>query len=77
MFEQQPEKVINDIRTKYLNIIGKSEYEINGLITKRNELKVEKKYEEADNIRKELEESGIAIKDTKEGTNWDIKFSVK
>lgn len=77
MFEQEPEKVINGIKIKYLNIIGKSENEINDLISKRNELKAEKKYEEADNIRKQLEESGITIKDTKEGTNWDIKFSVK
>jgi len=77
MFEQNPSKVITDIRNKYLNIIGKTEDDINNLIQKRNQLKAEKKYEEADNIRNQLEESGIAIKDTKEGTNWDIKFSIK
>ena len=77
MFEQDPEKVTSSIRNKYLNIIGRTEEDINALIAKRNGLKLDKKYEEADNIRRELEESGIAIKDTKEGTNWDIKFSLK
>jgi cysteinyl-tRNA synthetase len=77
MFEQKPELVINQIKEKYLTLAGKDVNAIEELISKRNELKKDKQYEEADRIRKELEESGIAIKDTKDGVEWDIKFEIK
>lgn len=46
---------------------------IEEMIKKRNELKKNKNYEEADKIRYELEEKGIIIKDTKEGTEFYLK----
>ena len=42
--------------------------EIKNLINKRNEYKKNKQYEMADKIRKEIEEKGYLIKDTREGT---------
>jgi cysteinyl-tRNA synthetase len=45
---------------------------INGMIEKRNKAKQEKNYKEADRIREELKEKGIIIKDTKEGTIFEI-----
>ena len=42
------------------------------MISKRNEAKKNKDYETADNIREELKEKGINIKDTKEGTIYEI-----
>ena len=45
---------------------------IENMISKRNEAKKNKDYETADNIREELKEKGINIKDTKEGTKYEI-----
>jgi len=46
---------------------------INTLIEKRNTAKQNKNYEEADNIRNELLEMNVVIKDTREGTTFEIK----
>ena len=46
---------------------------INELIEKRNIAKKEKNYEEADRIRNELLDMNIIIKDTREGTSFEIK----
>ena len=46
---------------------------INSLIEKRNNAKKEKNYEEADRLRNELLEMNVVIKDTREGTTFEIK----
>ena len=46
---------------------------INEKIEKRNEAKKDKNYALADAIRNELEEKGIYIKDTREGTTFEIR----
>ena len=43
------------------------------MIEKRKEAKINKDYDKADSIRKELEEKGIILKDTREGTIFEIK----
>ncbi len=40
----------------------------------REQLRKEKKYQEADDIRKDLETKGIILEDTKEGTTWRRKI---
>lgn len=47
---------------------------IKEIIDRRAQLKKENKYFEADKIRKELEEKGIVLEDTKEGTVWRKKI---
>ena len=46
---------------------------IEALIAKRNNAKKDKNFDMADQIRNELNELGIEIKDTSEGTSWNIK----
>ena len=46
---------------------------INSMINKRNEAKQNKDYALADQIRCELEEKGILIKDTREGTIYELR----
>ncbi len=46
---------------------------INEMINKRNEAKINKDYTLADSIRKELESKGVVIKDSREGTTFEIK----
>lgn len=45
---------------------------INSKIEERNIAKKNKEYEKSDSIRKELEEKGIILKDTREGTTFEI-----
>jgi len=45
---------------------------INEMINKRNEFKKNRDFENADRIRDELKEKGILIKDTREGTIFEI-----
>ena len=40
--------------------------------TSKIEAKINKNYDLADSIRKELEEKGIILKDTREGTTFEI-----
>jgi len=46
------------------------EEEINDLVDKRDTLREQKKFEEADKIREQLLEKGIKIYDTSQGTKW-------
>ncbi len=50
------------------NIDKDLEEKINKLLEERNNYKKEKDYENADRIRKEIEELGVQVKDTREGT---------
>ena len=45
---------------------------INEMISKRNEYKRNKDFENADKIRDELKEKGIIIKDMREGTVYEL-----
>jgi cysteinyl-tRNA synthetase len=47
---------------------------IQDLIDKRIQLKKEKQYSEADKVREDLEEKGIILEDTKDGTTWRRKL---
>ena len=46
---------------------------IKDMIDKRNEYKKNKDYEKADVIREELKEKGILIKDTRDGTTYELE----
>ena len=53
--------------------IAKHESErLNEKIEERKQAKINKDYDKADSIRKELEEKGITLKDTREGTTFEI-----
>ena len=52
---------------------GISDQEVDKKINLRLGLRKEKKFQEADNLRKELEAAGIILEDTKEGTVWRRK----
>ena len=54
------------------NIDKELEIYINEMISKRNDAKKNKDYDMADKIRNELLEKGIVLKDTREGTIFEI-----
>jgi len=61
------------MKSKSLNKLNIEESFINDKITERTEAKKNKDYELADKIRTELDEKGIILMDSPEGTKWDIK----
>lgn len=72
-FKQEPEEFIKEMRKKYLEKINIEIQYIEEQINKRAEAKKEKDFEVADKIRAELDEKGIILNDTINGTTWDIK----
>lgn len=76
LLQQEPKEVIEQIKNKYLLKNKITEKEIESLIEKRNTFKKEGKYTEADEIRNNLLERGIKLKDTREKTEWDIVIPI-
>lgn len=72
-------KVIEEMdKVLSLDLLKKEEKEIDKayikeMIEKRNNAKKEKNYALADSIRDELERKGITLKDTREGTIYEVK----
>lgn len=77
LLQQQPSKVIEEIKSKYLEINNINETEINSMVMYRQNYKQEKKWSEADKIRDQLFEKGIIIKDSGQTTEWDIDIPPK
>jgi len=73
-------KLIDDIAKVFcfglreVKLTDISEKEIEEKIKLRLQYRKEKKFKEADKIRKDLEEKGIILEDTKEGTEWRKKL---
>lgn len=75
IFTENSRIFIGRIKEKYLKRNNITRKEIEDLIVERNNYKNNKKYSEADEIRKELESKGIVLKDRGNITNWDIKIN--
>ena len=73
LFAQEPDEFIDEMKEKHLKKLNISENKIEGKIKERAEAKKNKDFETADRIRDELENNGIILNDTREGTTWDIK----
>jgi len=58
------------IKDKIANEGGLSDTDIDDLITRRKQAKSDKNWAECDEIRNKLQEAGIILEDTPEGTRW-------
>ena len=72
-FKQDPSNFEKEIKEKYLKKINLDINYIENEIEQRLEAKKNKNYELADNIRTKLDNEGIILNDTVDGTVWDIK----
>lgn len=72
-FMQEPETFITEMKNKYVTKMNLTEEFLNSKIEERMNAKKEKDFETADKIRMELDEKGIILNDTKDGTVWDVK----
>ena len=73
IFEEAPQDFINSLKSKYLDKLNIDEGEILKLIDDRNNAKLNKQYDVADEIRNSLDAKGIVLLDSKNGTTWNIK----
>ena len=73
LLEQNPEEFITELRKKYIKKINLDKEYIESEIDKRTEAKKQKDFQTADSIRAKLDDQGIILNDTVEGTTWDIK----
>ena len=73
-FKQDAGTFIKEMREKYLKKLNIEITDIENEIAKRVDAKKNKDYELADKIRAELDDKGIILNDTAEGTTWDIKI---
>ena len=73
LFEQDPEKFLSEMKSKYLLKLDINADFVNNKIMERAEAKKIKDFDTADLIRTELDNKGIILMDTIEGTKWDIK----
>ena len=73
IFYANTDELIQNLKNKYISKLGLEVEEIEHKISERTNAKLEKNYELADTIRAELDEKGIILNDSKEGTTWDIK----
>ena len=73
IFKEDANELIEDLKSKYINKLDIKVEDIEQEIINRAVAKSEKNYDVADRIRKELDEKGIILNDSKEGTTWDIK----
>lgn len=74
LFQQNPQKVVDEIKNKYLNAKNLNSEEIDNLIKERNKYKLQKNYTEADRIRNILTEKGIVVNDKGQDVDWDINL---
>jgi cysteinyl-tRNA synthetase len=73
LLNENPQKFVDELRNKHLNILGISTDYIESIILRRANAKAEKNYEIADKLRNSLMDQGIILNDSKDGTSWDIK----
>ena len=86
--KQTLEAIDNSFRTLGGDVLGivKDEYEqvdsvdnelvdklVNILIEQRNQARKQKDYSRADELRKKIDEAGIVLEDSPEGTSWRVK----
>ena len=67
-------ETIRRLRREHLAAIGRSEAEIDVLVSARLAARAAKNWAESDRIRDELAAMGVAVKDNKDGTTtWEVK----
>lgn len=73
LLQRDPRVVIAEKKEKSLAGIDLSEEEINELIARRNQARAAKDWAASDEVRDLLLEHGIILKDSPEGTTWEVR----
>lgn len=70
---QAPQSFLDQERNRLLSNKGLSQEEIEGLINQRNLARQEKDWTKADALRERLKEQGVLLKDSPQGTLWQLE----
>jgi cysteinyl-tRNA synthetase len=73
LLQEEPEAFVEKRKERWLQRQGISREMIEELIRKREEARSEKNWQEADRLRAELQDKGIALEDTPRGTLWKVR----
>ncbi len=73
LYRSQPTAWLEKVKLVGLAKLEITQEEIEALIEQRLHARAEKDFSRSDEIRNELEEKGILLLDTREGTNWRLK----
>jgi cysteinyl-tRNA synthetase len=73
LLQEKPTVFLNRRKERWLRMRGLSSEAIENLIQRREKARGEKKWQEADRIRDELNEKGIALEDSPRGTVWKVQ----
>jgi len=63
-----------EVRIRRLQVLGRTEQEVENLIEARKLARQNKDWAAADHIRDELMDMGVVVMDTPDGTNWRMKL---
>ncbi len=73
LIQETPERFWDRKKERWLHRQGLSEQDVAELVRRRNLARSERRWDEADRIRNELSEKGIALEDTPGGTLWKVR----
>ena len=73
IFEQDPEEFLTELKKIQLKRKDIPIDRVEELISLREQVRKEKDFARADQLRSQLEQMGIEIQDTPHGTRWDVK----
>ena len=73
LFREDPQNYLNQQKKEGLKKLNLTEDEILKSIVERNQVRKEKNFKRADEIRTNLLSKGIVLEDTPTGTNWKLK----
>ena len=73
LFEENPSQFLKELDLRLLKEKNIKKEDIESLVKKRTKARQDKDFEVADKIRKQLETKGIELRDTKEGSFWEVR----
>jgi cysteinyl-tRNA synthetase len=73
LMDEAPDVFLDRKKRRWLKNIGMTLPELEEHIRVRDRARSDRRWEEADRIRKELQEKGITLEDTPEGTLWNVR----
>jgi cysteinyl-tRNA synthetase len=73
LVQEEPKAFLEKRKEDWLLRQGLSSEDIEELISRREQARSEKRWQEADRIRTELKKKGVTLEDTPGGTVWKVR----